>query len=112
MFLHDHNYPDSKAVAVSYSQVAPEFKDLPGHDKAKAHEWLAAVARRPNYISYYLSVETGHHSTLTFLTHHEWITGKIEYANDTYRLTDAGADALIALNSERGDPALKRRADK
>ncbi|EMI17013.1 hypothetical protein RMSM_06062 [Rhodopirellula maiorica SM1] len=111
VFLHDHNYPDSQAVAVNYGKVAPEFEDLPEPDKTKAHEWLAAVARRPNYISNYLFIETGNLASLTFLTHHKWITGKIKYANDTYRLTDAGADALIALNSERGDPALKRRVD-
>lgn len=111
VFLHDHNYPNSPATPVSYSQIAPEFEDLAEQDKTKAHEWLAAVARRPNYVSNYIFIETGHLPTLTFLTHHNWIAGEIEYANDTYRLTDAGADALIALNSKRGDPALKRRSD-
>ena len=79
-------------------------------DKTKLHELLAAVARRPNYLSYYLFVETGNLPTLAFLTHHGWISGKIENVNDTYRLTDAGADALIVLNVERGDPALNHRA--
>jgi len=112
IFLHDHNHPDSIGAPLSYSQIAPEFDDLDEQGKTKAHQWLAAVARRPNYVSNYLFIETGNLPTLTFLTHHNWITGKIEYANDTYRLTDAGADALLVLNSKRGDPALKRREDR
>ena len=91
---------------MNYGRIAPEFEDLPQPDKTKAHEWLAAVARRPNYISYYLFIETGNISTLTFLTHHNWITRRIEYANDTFSLTEAGADAL---NAERGAPAPQRK---
>jgi len=77
---------------------------LSADEQTAVHESLARVAERPDHYTFYFFVEFGFHRVLTFLTHHKWISGNIKTANDGYRITNAGADALIALNAKRGAP--------